>query len=319
MKVDEAFDLLKASFEAGRLAHGYIVAGPPREEGTALAVRVLQLITCEKARRPCGECRSCVQVQRHTHPDTLWMEPEKKSRRISIDQIRGTLLAQFSQTSYGGGWKACILVGADRLQPQAANALLKTLEEPPPRSLFLLLTDAPQFLLPTGVSRCQPLTLSAPDPVLPPPWGGHVVEILAAAAVGAPRMLKCACAGRMLQTLDALKKEAEGEERAIADEEATDEEKETLEARIEARFREKRTRLMRAVLLWYRDIFLLACGADDKVMYYGDHLETIRRRAARLDYAQAVGDVRVVESMNRQVELNLPQGVVLSAGFGMLA
>ena len=154
MTPDSAFALLRNSFEGGRLAQAYVVAAPPRGSGSELALRLLQLIYCESADRPCGECRQCVEVAGYSHPDVLWVEPQKKSRVIAVDQIRA-VEQRIYHTSFLGGWKACVLLGADRLSPGAANAFLKTLEEPPGRSIFLLLTDGPQFLLPTILSRCQ--------------------------------------------------------------------------------------------------------------------------------------------------------------------
>ena len=87
MKTAEAFDLLKNGFECGRLAQAYIVVGPPRGAGRKLAEKVLQLLYCTSDDKPCGTCRECIQAAEHTHPDLLWVEPQKKSRRISIEQI----------------------------------------------------------------------------------------------------------------------------------------------------------------------------------------------------------------------------------------
>ena len=81
------------------------------------------------------------------------IEPEKKSRVIAVDAVRA-LNHRIQTSSFAGGWKVAVIKYADRLNDQAANAFLKTLEEPPARTLLLLLTDAPQSLLPTVVSRC---------------------------------------------------------------------------------------------------------------------------------------------------------------------
>ena len=317
MTSDEAYALLKGSFEAGRFGQAYVIVAPPREEGARLAQRLLQFICCEQPKRPCGQCPACVQIEKRTYPDVLWVEPKTKSRKISIEDVR-ELQGRIFQTSYTGGWKACVLVGADRLQPQAANAFLKTLEEPSPRSVFLLLTDAPQFLLPTVLSRCQIVALAAPESVLPEPWMGHLTAILSAMAAKAAPIARFACAGKLVKTLEALKQEAKEEEAAIAGGEATEEEDDTLEARINARYREKRTRLMRSLLFWYRDILLLACGADDRLVHYQAHIGVIRRLAGRVTRAQALRDVRVAEHMNRQMEMNLPDGTVIGAGLSAL-
>ena len=152
MKIDEAYDCFRKSVEADRLAQAYLVIGPPRGAAGVLAERVLQLLFCESTDGPCGRCHGCGAVEAHTTPDVLWVEPQKKSRAISIEQIRD-LQGRTFQTSVQGGWKGCVIVAADRMGAGAANAFLKTLEEPPPRSLFLLLSDTPNALLPTIVSR----------------------------------------------------------------------------------------------------------------------------------------------------------------------
>ena len=146
MNIDKAFEYLKKGLASGRLAHSYVVTAPPRGDGLLLAERVYQLLFCDDPGRGCGKCKGCRQVSEHTHPDLLWVEPQKKSRIISIDQIR-ELQKRIRKTSFAGGWKGCVLVGADRMPAPAANAFLKTLEEPPAKSLIFLLTEKGFILL----------------------------------------------------------------------------------------------------------------------------------------------------------------------------
>jgi len=76
--VDEAVNLIRASIQADRLCHAYLVIGPPRAEGRELAERVLAMLFCEATERPCGNCRPCGQISAHTHPDAAWLEPQKR-------------------------------------------------------------------------------------------------------------------------------------------------------------------------------------------------------------------------------------------------
>ena len=109
---------------------------------------------------------------------TLWIEPQSKSRQITRDDVRA-LIRRMEQTSFEGGWKAGILLGADCLNPNSENALLKTLEEPPPKSMLLLVTESPQSLLPTIVSRCQKIVLSSGKTgSMCADWQGPLLEIL---------------------------------------------------------------------------------------------------------------------------------------------
>ncbi len=177
MKLEEVFKDMEHSFAAGRFAQAYIIAGRPREEGLALAEMIMGLLFCIDADKPCGHCAACMQVHNKTHPDILVIEPEKKSRIISVAQIR-EMQNRMLKTSFAGGWKACVLVGADRLGPSSSNAFLKILEEPPPRSVFFLLTDSPQFLLPTIISRCQRVSVAADGEGLDGDLRQRVAEVL---------------------------------------------------------------------------------------------------------------------------------------------
>lgn len=314
MNTDEAYQLLAHAWRNGRLAQGYIAVGSPRGEGREFAEKVLTLVFCTAQEAPCNRCAACRQVENHSHADALWVEPQKTSRRISIEQIR-EVQSRIYQTSLAGGWKACVIVSADRLGPQASNAFLKTLEEPPPRCVFLLLTDGPQFLLSTIVSRCQTVLLSAAESVLEGAAREDLVKVLSA-DLGGGEVATLARAELIDGMLKAFKKEAAGE--VGAQEDADDEEDVTLKARINALYREKRTCLLRSLLLWQRDILLLASGGDAKLVFFSDQLETLRQMAGGVSAAEALQRVRYVEDMNRQLERNLSDGAVLAHGFARL-
>ncbi len=321
MKVEDALQNFRHAVESERLAHGYIIAGSPRDEGTMLAEQVLRLVFCTEKKKACGKCRGCVQVKDHMHPDILWVEPQMKSRKISVDQIRD-LQRQVFQTSYSGGWKACVIVGADRIGEQAANAFLKTLEEPPKKCIFLLLTDSPQFLLPTVVSRCQPINVSSGELRLPGDLRGKVVDIMKSSIfpVHGKRSTVAALGTgeRFAGLLNEIKKEIEEEEYRLAEEGALDEDDDTVEARISSRYREIRSAIIRAILLWYRDILMLVCGQDRGLVFQGDAYDCLTTRAKTLSVRAALRNVQTIEEMNRQLERNMPDKTVLDFGFSRL-
>ena len=121
---------LRNAFQSGRPAQGYIIIGPVYQEGAELATWIGQQLIGETAA-----------VTDHAHPDMPWFEPEKKSRIIDVEMMRERILPMAQQSSLSGGWKVPVIVSADRMKTEAANAFLKTLEEPPPQTLFLLLAD----------------------------------------------------------------------------------------------------------------------------------------------------------------------------------
>lgn len=314
MTVDEALQYIRNARDADRLAQAYIVEGGLHGEAGELTDRIVSLLFCTGDGSPCGTCRPCLQVRERTHPDVLWVEPHKKSRIISIGQVRD-LRSRILQTAFQGGWKAAVLVGADRLGPGASNAFLKVLEEPPARSLFVLPTDAPQFLLPTVVSRCQRVAVGRNAIRLPPAWRERLVAILSGAAADAWPVTDAQCrTARLRKLLEEVKKTAVEHEAEAAEEETVEETDETLEARILARYREFRAGIMRAMLGWHRDMLVLLCGRGADLLYFPDQVETLQRAAAGLSLRQCVANLRLVETMYRQLEQNVPEHLVLADG-----
>jgi len=210
MEVDdlhaEIWEGIRNSFESGRLAHAYVIVGSPRGNALRFAESLLKLLYCDGAEKPCNHCTNCRLVDSHKHVDTLWIEPQSKARQIKADEVRG-LVHRMTQTSFEGGWKAGILVSAECMNVNSANILLKTLEEPPPKTILLLVTDSPQSLLPTIISRCQKIVLSngkgdAGDEA----WQTSLMEIMRELPP-ANGLAAAQLAGRLKAILDAVKAE----------------------------------------------------------------------------------------------------------------
>ena len=136
-----ALERLTEAHAAGRLAHAYLLAGPSGSGKQWLAKNLAALFI------------GCPVEKVASHPDAHAVQPESKSRRIVIDQIR-ELEQSIQRKPMLGHTKVAIIHEADRMQPQAANAFLKTLEEPPEGSLILLLSSLPEAILETVLSRC---------------------------------------------------------------------------------------------------------------------------------------------------------------------
>jgi DNA polymerase-3 subunit delta' len=160
---EDAVAEVNAAFDAGRLAHGLLIHEDPGAGGLALARWIAQRVNCrDAARAPCGECQSCKWSEAGQHPDVTPLSPEGESTQILIQPVRD-LAAELALTAHGRGFKVAIIAPADAMNVFAANALLKTLEEPPPRTLVLLVTSQPSRLLPTLRSRCSKLRLTGPS------------------------------------------------------------------------------------------------------------------------------------------------------------
>jgi DNA polymerase III subunit delta' len=153
---------LAAAFKADRLSHGLLIHEAPGAGGDWLAKWAASLVLCQNvAQAPCGSCRGCHSVATRQHPDLVVLQPIEESKQIRIEQIR-ELSDELALTSHQGSYKVAVITPADTLNRFAANALLKTLEEPQPRTLLVLVVTQPSRLPPTVLSRCQRLKVPAP-------------------------------------------------------------------------------------------------------------------------------------------------------------
>jgi DNA polymerase-3 subunit delta' len=154
-------ELLGRALERGVLHTGYLLAGPEGVGKQLVAREFARAYLClEEGAEPCGRCVSCRHGSAASHPDLLLLEPEEKKKSISIDQVRA--LGEFVGLSPSHGKrKLAIISPADAMTPPAANALLKTLEEPPPGRVIVLVTARPGSLPVTVLSRCQQLAFGA--------------------------------------------------------------------------------------------------------------------------------------------------------------
>ncbi len=154
-----AVALLRRSLAEGRVGHAYLITGSPQIGKTTLAQTFARALNCtqpETYERPCDACRSCRLVRDGNHPDVQVLEPD--GVYLKIGQIR-VLQHQVVLSPMEGRWKVYILREMERATSEAANALLKTLEEPPSHAVLILTASEAEALLPTIVSRCQPIPL----------------------------------------------------------------------------------------------------------------------------------------------------------------
>lgn len=151
---DHVKDVLAAALRTGRTGHAYLFSGP-RGVGKTTTARLLAMaLNCEAtepSERPCGRCDACTQIRSDRHPDVIELDAASNN---SVDDVR-ELRERVRLASLRGGTRVWILDEAHMLSPAAANALLKTLEEPPPGLVFILATTEPERLPSTVLSRCQ--------------------------------------------------------------------------------------------------------------------------------------------------------------------
>ena len=164
----QSIGLLQSAVTHERLAHAYLFHGEEAIGKRLTAIRLAQALNCERPPEAegldsCGSCRSCQQIDARTHPDFFVIEPdpEQTTQQIKIEQVR-EIEHQIMYRPLIGERKICLIDDADRMTIGAANALLKTLEEPPAHSLFLVISSRPSALPATIRSRCQALRFTTP-------------------------------------------------------------------------------------------------------------------------------------------------------------
>jgi len=171
--------ILAGAVSTGRLPGAYIFAGQNTEEMSGLCAGLAQLLNCPEV---CGSCLNCSKLEKGVHPDFITLAPEGKKQIIKIETIR-ELKDRIKFGPSEGSFLVVRVLGAESMEAPAANSFLKTLEEPPARVLFVLITQRPDNLPKTIVSRCQKLIFANPgariDEVRPPDIDGDVLGSLA--------------------------------------------------------------------------------------------------------------------------------------------
>jgi len=281
---------------------------------------MLQLVFCAEPGRACGTCRGCRLVERRAHVDVHWLEPESRSRRITIGDpaspeadpgVRYGLIEPLSRSAMEGGWKAAVVLAADRLTLPAANALLKTLEEPPPSTLLLLVSDAPDQIPATVRSRCQRIGL-ATELSPPEPWRSRLLELLADFAVHHSVEHRASLAAQMVALWEQAAREVEaGDEGGTA----ADVDASVEEARARAAWLELRAAFLAEWLVWERDALALAMGAPRECVRHRDHLAALTEEARSAGVRGIRDRLRQLEALERRLNLNLGEASALWAFF----
>ena len=171
---------LSYCWQQQRLSHALLLAGPPGMGKTLFAQRLANLLLCEQQSggenrvvqgnwQPCEHCQSCHLFKVGNHPDLLALHPSSADKFIAVEPVRE--LMQFcALTTYYGRYRVVLISPAEQMNHYAANSLLKLLEEPPPQTLFILVSHQPQQLIVTLRSRCQLLDFSRPHQHLIQAW-----------------------------------------------------------------------------------------------------------------------------------------------------
>jgi DNA polymerase-3 subunit delta' len=318
-KAEKAMELLARAQERGRLGHAYLITGPKEADLEGFAVKVLNAIS----------------KVHHASLD-LWDEhgakvirPESKSRRIRVEAIREQVEPFLFLTTSGQEHRFCVFVDAERMNEQAQNAFLRTLEEPPPRTLFLLLSEQPQQFLETILSRVIRIPLM-------PESGARklseaelkLVDLLSDMANRGMDSLAGAMTLRSefeeileeVHTRLTKRFEAEFDEEKKFYKQTTDvdsawvkEREKGMEAAIEANYRQEREALMELLLAWIGDVLRHQAGVGR--LDLPEHAEATRALAARWDGATLSRRLKELRKLQSHLQTNVNETLALDAAF----
>ena len=317
-----AVSLLQRSLEKGTMAHAYLLVGPPHVGKMTLAINLAQALNCEVTEPPCGECASCQRIASAKHPDIQIIgltsndnSTEAKLRaEIGIDQIR-EMQHSANLPPFEGRYKVFIIDGAELLSSEAANCLLKTLEEPVSRVIFILLTTSDRFLPATVVSRCQrlellPLAAGEVEAALESRWG---IESQKA------KLLARLCHGCLGWALSAASDDGLLELRTdrisrLLDIINTDyEERFACAAQLATQFSQSRGLVQEVLDLWldyWRDLLLVKVGRSDTITNI-DFLATLVDMAKGYSLSQIKAVINSIQAAGEQLGQNANPRLVL--------
>lgn len=311
---DHAVGLLARAFDSERLSHAYLFQGPEGVGKETTALELAAALNCEsEGLHSCGECSACSMARRLSHPDIHLIFPTpstikpdeyaalietqvrngfrdadfgRKIPLISVETVNAEVVVRANQRPYVGPWKIFVLSDADAMSPEAANALLKTLEEPPDDTVIILTTSRPSALPATIVSRCQrvPFVRLKADAIERILVGDSRLgfdqkraKAVAALARGSAGRAVRVDGKTMQAELDRVASIMTG--RRTKDVGGLLDEAQSLAYRLG---REEQQHILDLMLLWYRDVLLassLTGDAGPAELVYSGHADEVARQA----------------------------------------
>lgn len=294
------------ALSTGKVSHAYIINGE-KNAGKEFIARVFAMaLQCENGgAEPCQECRSCKQALSNNHPDIIRVIHEKPNT-ISVDDIRSQVNNDVAIKPYSSAYKIYIINEAEKMTPQAQNAILKTLEEPPSYAVILLLTANLNALLPTILSRCVVLNMKPVSDELVrqylmeqlkvPDYKAEVCVAFARGNVGKAKALASS------EDFENVKAEALSLLKYIQDMELTE-----IVAAIKkiTEFKLEINDYLDIFAVWYRDVLLFKATNDVNHLVFREEIQTIRKTAQRSSYEGIETVIQALDTAKKRLDANV--------------
>ena len=303
---NQIVDHLKNAIRMGKVSHAYILNGESNAGKMMLAEAFAMALQCEaETDEPCMNCRSCHHAAEHNQPDIIYLTHEKPNV-ISVDDIRHQLNNDIVIKPYSSKYKIYIVDEAEKMNTQAQNALLKTIEEPPAYGVILLLTTNADAFLPTILSRCITLNLKSVNEDLIKDYlmkkyqipdyqadvcaafaQGNVGKAIQLASSGEFNELKAAALSLVKKIEDMDLYELNGCIKQIND------------------FKPKIGEYFDLLTLWYRDVLYMKATNDVNNLIFKDEVYDIKKQAAKCSYEGIEAILQAIEQSRVRLNANV--------------
>ena len=297
---------LQNALATGKVSHAYIINGEKSSGKEFIAKIFAMALQCEQGgTEPCNECRSCKQTLSKNQPDIIYVSHEKPNT-ISVDDIRAQVNNDVAIKPYSSKYKVYIINEAEKMTPQAQNAILKTLEEPPAYAVIMLLVSNVNTLLPTILSRCVVLNMKPVRDELVkkylmeelqiPDYKADVCVAFARGNVGKAKLLASS------EEFENVKAEALSLLKYIKDmeiQEIVSAIKKISEYKLEI------NDYLDIMSIWYRDVLLFKATNDVNHLVFREEIQSIRKVAARSSYEGIEKVIRALDKAKKRLDANV--------------
>ena len=314
---EQIIEHLQNAVTMDKVSHAYIINGPDKSGKMMLAEAFAQTLECEKLEdvvknaaqpsdvEPCMECHSCKQALSDNQPDIIYVSHEKPNT-ISVDDIRAQINNDIAIKPYSSPYKIYIMNEAEKMTPQAQNAILKTLEEPPEYAVIMLLTSNVNSLLPTILSRCVVLNMKPVADELVrnylmhqlqvPDYKAEVCVAFARGNIGKAKSLASS------EDFDNIKNEALSLLKYIQDMDLSE-----ITAAIKkiTEYKLQINDYLDLIAIWYRDVLLFKATSDVNHLVFREEISAIRRVAQRSSYEGIEEVIEALDKAKRRLDANV--------------
>ena len=292
-------DHLRTTLVSNKVSQAYLITGEIMQGKEYIARIFANALVCEHPvgeYDPCGKCKSCIQAASQNHPDIITVTHDRPNT-VSVDDIRTQIVSDSLIKPYQAKRKIYIMNEAEKMTPQAQNALLKTLEEPPEYVVILLLSTSKSSLLPTVLSRCVQLDMRCVEDRLVkkylmseakiPDYKADICVAFARGNIGKARSLA------LSENFDVIKEEAIRVLKHIRNMDVTDM---VLTLKKLEEYKLNVNDFLDFMMIWYRDVLLYKATMDADAIVFKDESDSIKKAAQDSSYE---GIEKILESIDK--------------------